>query len=123
MKNIKNYYKFVNEGFEISDENKEIKKDLLDRIKKSLDSEDESVISEFMSAYIRNQEDNQIESLINDSDIYDFYLTHGNDIDSILSDVNFYDEVPSDMGCFTLYDYIIKGTKNCLKVIITEMIT
>jgi regulator of replication initiation timing len=64
----------------------------------------------------------QIEGLINDSDVYDFYLKYRNDIDELLSKIKFYDEVPSEITSFSLYDYVIKGTKKAISEIITMII-
>lgn len=99
----------------------DIKSDLTDLIEKSLKTSDEKTVDDFISAYIRNPEETQIEGLINDSDVYDFYLKYRNDIDEILSKINFYDEVPSEMSSFSLYDYVIKGTKKAILEIIEEI--
>jgi hypothetical protein len=113
---IKDYLGFVNEAdvTEVQETGKNtydsLKEDLKAKIKKSLDSEDEKVFNEFVSAYIKNPESNQIQGLINDSDVYEFYLSNRNDVDSFLAEMNFYEEKPSDMNCFSLYDYIVKGT-------------
>ena len=87
-------------------------------IKKSLKSEDEKVFNDFIESSIKEPEDVQIEGLINDSDIYEFYLKWRNEIDDVLSDINYYDEVPSENKVFSLYDYIIQGTKKSVSEII-----
>ena len=92
-----------------------------DLIEKSLKTSDEKTIQDFIDAYIRNPEDTQIEGLINDADIYEFYLKYRNNIDEKLSDDKFYDEKPSEMECFSLYDYIVKGTKRALKEFMGEL--
>ena len=97
----------------------ELKEEISELIKSSLKTSDEKVYNDFIEAEIKSPDDTQIEGLINDSDIYEFYLKWGNDIDDILSDINFYDEVPSEIKVFSLYDYIIKGTKKAISEIIS----
>lgn len=75
-------------------------------------------INTFISSYIRNPDDYKIEGLINDSDIYDFYLKNRNDIDEILNDIKFFDEVPTDLNSFSLYDYVIKGTERAVEELV-----
>ena len=52
---------------------------------------------------------------INDSDIYEFYLKYRNNVDEVLSDSDFFEEKPSDLESFSLYDYLIVGTKKAVK--------
>ena len=103
---------YINEDLETDDSNKysELKEEIKEMIKKSLKSEDEKLYKDFIDASIKNPEETQIEGLINDSDVYEFYLKWRNDIDEVLSDINYYDEVPSELKVFSLYDYLIKGT-------------
>ena len=76
---ISNYFQFIKEDVsqdlisKLSDENKDIKTDILEMITKSVNSEDPKMITEFIDSIIRNTEDSKIEGLINDADIYDFY--------------------------------------------------
>lgn len=122
MKHIFKYGNFINEDIETtadSNEYSELKEEITDMIKKSLNSEDDKVFKDFIEASIKSPDDVQIEGLINDSDVYEFYLKFRNDIDDILSDINFYDEVPSEMKVFSLYEYIIQGTKKSVSEIIS----
>lgn len=119
---ITNFSNFIREQNE--DTNSaydDIKSEMRDLIEKSLKTSDEKTIQDFIDAYIRNPEDTQIEGLINDADIYEFYLKYRNNIDEKLSDTKFYDEKPSEMECFSLYDYIVKGTKRALKEFMDEL--
>jgi hypothetical protein len=93
----------------------EIKEYLMELIEKSLNSSDGKTKEDFIAAYLRDEEKNQIEGLINDSDVYEFYLKFRNQIDEILSKIDFYNEKPSDLDSFSLYDYIIIGTKRAIK--------
>ena len=68
----------------------------------------------FVDSYVKNPEDVKIEGLINDSDIYEFYLKWRNDIDEVLSDIKFFDEVPTEINAFGLYEYVIIGTEKAV---------
>lgn len=97
----------------------DIKDEITEMIKTAINSTDKNVFNDFIDASIKNPEETQIEGLINDSEVYEFYLKFRNDIDSILSDINFYDEVPSEIKVFSLYDYIIKGTKRSISEVVS----
>lgn len=117
---IKKFINFINEAdeFDMDDEVSDIKSEIDKMIEDSLETSDIKTVDDFKLAYKRNQEDNQIEGLVNDADVYEFYLKWRNDIDEILSKVNFYDEIPSEMSSFSLYDYVIKGTKRAILEVI-----
>jgi hypothetical protein len=117
---IKSFWKYiVEEVEEQSTEDKpsyeEVKKDLTEMIEKSLKTSDQKTKEDFISAYLRDPEKTQIEGLINDSDIYEFYLKYRNNVDEVLSDSDFFEEKPSDLESFSLYDYLIVGTKKAVK--------
>ena len=125
---IKKYTNYINEDLK-SDlsssfkENKDLKEAIIDIVIKSLNTEDKKTISDFLSSYVKDQDSNQIVGLINDSDIYDFYISYRNDIDQLLSDISFYDEVPSEIGSFSLYDYVVKGTKYAILDLVTSIVS
>ena len=125
MKNIKKFNKFIleaNDMDQIPTENEEEKvldpnnyTELVSGIKKLISettgSENEETIKGFIKVYIKNPEEKEIIGLINDSDVYDFYLKYMSDIDEVLNIVNFYDEAPNSLEIYSLYDYIVEGTK------------
>ena len=78
-------------------------------------------LSSFKESFIKDPKEVKIEGLINDSDIYDFYLKYRNEIDELLGDINFYDEVPSEINVFGLYDYITKGTMKAVEEIVKKI--
>lgn len=125
---LKTYYQFIKEDVENDlsteeDENQfsEIKEDLKEMIEKSLKTSDTKTKDDFIEAYIKSPEDTQIEGLVNDSDVYEFYLKYRNDIDELLSKYKFYDESPSGINSFSLYDYLIKGTKKAILELIKQI--
>ena len=80
-------------------------------ISETIDSENEETIKGFIKVYIKNPEEKEIIGLINDSDVYEFYLKYMSDIDEVLNIVNFYDEAPNSLEIYSLYDYIVEGSK------------
>jgi len=99
----------------------DLQNDLKEMIEKSLKTSDQKTSEDFIDAYLRDPEKTQIEGLINDSDIYEFYLKYRNNIDEILSEIKFYGEKPSDMDSFSLYDYIIVGTKKAIREVLNKL--
>lgn len=123
MKHIQKYFNYIKEDIDTdnTDKYQDLKSEIIEMIKTSLNSEDDDVFSEFIKSFTKSPEDNKIEGLINDSDIYEFYLKWRNDIDDILGDINFFDEVPSELKVYSLYDYIIKGTNKAVEEIVSTI--
>ena len=121
MKYIKKYKLF--EDFEDSDISDSKYSDIINDVKSKIEKTIENSGGEFdsfVSEFKRNPEDVQIEGLINDSDIYDFYLKWRNDIDEILNEINFFDESPTEINAFGLYEYLLKGTERCILEVIEK---
>jgi hypothetical protein len=112
---IKKYIQYIRE----SNNNKysDIKKEIKSLIENTIENSG-GEFNTFVDSFNRNPEDYKIEGLINDSDIYDFYLKWRNDIDEILNDINFFDEVPTENNTFGLYDCVIKGTERAIRELI-----
>jgi len=92
--------------------------EVTDEVKKMIEKTIEKSGGEFKSfvdSFIKNPEDVKIEGLINDSDIYDFYLKYRNQIDEVLNTIKFYGETPESINVFGLYDFIIKGTQKAIQ--------
>lgn len=123
---LKKYLQFIKEAdetevedttkSETTDSNKytEIKEELKSMIERTIEKSGGEYKS-FIDSFVKNPDDVKIEGLINDSDIYDFYLKWRNDIDEILNNSNFFDEVPSELNSFGLYDFLIKGTQRAVE--------
>ena len=113
---IKKYLQFIKEADEpVKDNNKytELKEEIKSMIEKTIEKSGGEYKS-FVDKFIKSPDDVKIEGLINDSDIYDFYLKFRNDIDELLNDIKYFDEVPSESNTFGLYDYIINGTEKAI---------
>ena len=113
---IKKYLQFIKEADEpVKDNNKytELKDEIKSMIEKTIEKSGGEFDS-FVDKFIKSPEDVKIEGLINDSDIYDFYLKFRNDIDELLNDIKYFNQVPSESNTFGLYDYIIVGTQKAI---------
>ena len=69
----------------------------------------------FVNKFAKEPDEVKIEGLINDSDLYDFYLKFRNDIDEMLNDLKFFGSAPSEVNALGLYDYLIKGTQKAIE--------
>src|ERR1035437_5931636 len=111
---IKKYIEFIKESDETDkdssigepiaeDANKysDIKEEVKSMIDKTIENSGGEFKS-FVESFVKNPEDVKIEGLINDSDVYDFYLKFRNDIDEMLNNNKFFDEVPSELNSFGL---------------------
>jgi hypothetical protein len=78
-------------------------------------------INDFINSFNRQPDDYPIEGLINDSDIYDFYLKWRIEIDSILLNTDYFNEKPSDNNIYGLYEFTIGGTKRAVIEIVKNL--
>lgn len=113
------------EGQEES-QDEESKQTLEDAINELLDNTvsttDVKTKEQFIKAYLQEEsEDTNIVGLINDSDVYEFYLKFRSEIDDVLVSSNYFDEAPSALNIFGVYDYIVHSTKQAVKSIISNM--
>jgi len=115
---VKRYLQFIKEANEVqkvdSSKYTEVKDELKSMIEKTIDKNGGEFAS-FVDKFIQEPDDVKIEGLINDSDLYDFYLKFRNDIDEILNDVKFFGNAPSEVNAIGLYDYLIKGTQKAIE--------
>ena len=86
---VKRYLQFINEANEEvqkvdSSKYTEIKDEIKSMIEKTIENSGGEFES-FVDKFVKEPEDVKIEGLINDSDLYDFYLKFRNDIDEILN--------------------------------------
>jgi hypothetical protein len=92
----------------------ELKSEIKSMIEKTIENSGGEYKS-FVDKFSKNPEDVKIEGLINDSDVYDFYLKYRNDIDELLNDQKFFGNTPSEVNAIGLYDYLIKGTEKAIE--------
>lgn len=121
---IKKFTSYLTEALDMSEieENigesfPELKKDLLDLINGTLEDSDiknvnKDNLNDFMTDYIAAGKDaDMIDELIEDNDIFNFYLKHQSDFDELLNDTGYMEKSPQENNVFSLYDVIIDGTK------------
>lgn len=116
---VKRYLEFIKEANEEvkkvdSSKYTEIKDEIKSMIEKTIEKSGGEFAS-FVDKFVKEPEDVKIEGLINDSDLYDFYLKFRNDIDEILNDIKFFGNAPSEVNAIGLYDYLIKGTQKAIE--------
>lgn len=128
--NFKKFIGQVNEDLvsdissKISETNKDIKEDLIKMVQKTINSEDQNDFMEKLDSVIRNPKELSIEGLMQDADVYEFYLKYRNELDEILSKSGFFEklqEFQKENNSISLYDFIVKGTLEAVKVLVEEI--
>ena len=126
------YKDFMTEGLQdtfgekLSEKYISLKKVILTLLETSIKDYEELVnVQNFMDKYTKDPESVEVVDFIEEGDIYEFYLKFQTSIDELCSDKDYFSKPPKDVNVFSLYDYIIVGTKyavsECMKEMITEM--
>lgn len=102
---------------DIPNEVKDVVKEMIEKTVENKGGEFKS----FIDKYIESSEDVKIEGLINDSDIFDFYLKYRQYIDPILNNINFFNKNPKDLNKLGLYDFSVEGTKVAIDEIVRSL--
>lgn len=122
------YNNFLNEKLDfddiktrLGDEYSDLKNDLVNMINDSLKDNTETVnmidIENFIGDYISSGKDAvMIDRLIEDNDVFNFYLKHQTEIDELLVNSKFMEKTPEENNVFGLYDILIDGTKQAILV-------
>lgn len=72
-------------------------------------------IENFVTDYISSGKDaSMLDGVIEDNDIFNFYLKYQSDVDELLNDTKYMDSTPKSNGVYSLYDVIIDGTKQAV---------
>jgi hypothetical protein len=130
MKNWKQFNEDLNEQPNVDAEkpsedeinsDQEFKDAIVEIVQKSVNSTEESVISEFIDSYLKDPETTNIEGLINDSDVWDFYVKWTSEIDEVLNGIKWFDEIPSENNTYGVYDYVVKSTRRAVKEAISDI--
>ena len=104
---------------------KSLKRGIIELIDGVINSSELVNYQNFMNKYLDGSNSEEIEGFIEDNDIFDFYLKYKGDIDELLLDEDFFDETPRSNDVYSLYDYIIVGTKfatvECMKIVQDEI--
>jgi len=126
------YREFLHESLDdkfkdkISGEYSSLKRGILVLLDNSVDNTDELVnVQNFINDYIENPKNSTLVGLVEDGDIFSFYLKYQGNIDELCSNKNYFDKSPKENNVFSLYGFIIEGTrfavKECMKEIETEL--
>lgn len=118
---IKRYSEYIREAEET------VKKKVSgpDEIKAAVKEKIESTInksggeySAFVDKFAKDPESVQIEGLISDDQIYDFWLKHENDIDEFLNSVGFFEKSPVSMNVIGVYKYVVSSAREAINLVV-----
>ena len=100
-----------------------IKDSIRGMIEETLKKSGGTDIKTFASKYVQDNENpsknsggTSIEGLINDDQIYDFWLEFDNEIDELLNQIEFFNDSPVNIN--GTYKYIIEATKKAILEIV-----
>lgn len=119
---IKRYLSFVKESQDSIDSaafdgiRGDIEKMIKDTVKDSVD------VKDFANKYLNNPGQVEIEGLINDNQVYEFWQKYENEIDEILNKIGFFSESPDDVNALGTYKYIIASTKAAVKEVVKMLV-
>jgi len=103
---------------------KSLKRGILELIDGTINSSEMVNYQNFINKYIEDS-DTVIENFVEDNDIFNFYLKYKGDIDELLTDNDFFNKTARENDVFSLYDYVIVGTKiavtECMEILQEEI--
>lgn len=103
---------------------KSLKRGILELIDGTINSSELVNYQNFINKYIEDS-DTVIEDFVEDNDVFNFYLKYKGDIDELLVDKEFFDKTARENDVFSLYDYVIVGTREAvadgMKILQEEM--
>jgi hypothetical protein len=110
----------------ITDKYTSLKRGILLLLDKSVENPDELVnVQNFINDYIKDNESQTLVGLVDDAEIFDFYLKYQNNIDEICTDKAYFDKSPKENNIASLYVFVTNGTKfavlECLKLLQSEL--
>lgn len=89
-----------------------LKRGILDLLDDSVEDNTELVkVQNLIHNYVNDPENSTITGFIDDADIFDFYLKYQSNIDEICNDKDYFSKTPTENNVFSLYKYVIEGTK------------
>jgi len=124
---IKNFNDYLNESLydavsdKLGDTRDALKEDLLEAIESSMNSSDLIDLQNWIGKFEDGDSSTIIDSLTDDSNIYDFYLKHQDDIDAVLGENSWFDNKMNSLNISSLYDAVVEGTKEGIKFTIIEI--
>jgi len=110
-----------NSSSEINNDFDDLKEVIRTLITDSLNSTDNDVFDKFIKSYLEEDSESIIEGLVNDSDVYEFYLKYTESIDELLNSIEFFNKSVKEHGLVSLYDYMILGARKAVKTIVNKL--
>jgi hypothetical protein len=124
---MKNFSEYLNENLydaasdKLSDKRDALKEDILNAIQDSMDSSDLIDLQNWIGKFENGDSDTVIDSLTDDSNLYDFYLKHQDDIDAVLGENGWFDNKMSAINLSSLYDVVVEGAREGIKLTVLEI--
>ena len=117
---IKRYIEFIREADQNLDDPTfdSLKEEVRKMIDETIKNSGGDSVSQFAKNYIEKPNDVKIEGLINDDQIYDFWLKYENEIDELLNKIKFFEESPDELNAIGTYKYIIASTNRAILEIV-----
>ena len=103
-----------------------LKRGILLLLEDSIENTEELVdVQNYINKSSNDLDTNPLIGLVDDGDIFDFYLKYQSDIDEICNNNSWFTKTASEENVFSLYQYIISGSKfgvrQCLKIMEKEL--
>ncbi len=118
---IKKYVQFITEATDsVKDDSTfdKMKDAIRSMIEETIKKSGGTDVKNFASKYVDGK-NISIEGLINDDQIYDFWLEYQNEIDELLNQIKFFNDSPiSITNPVGIYKYIIEATKRAILEIV-----
>ena len=119
---IKRYSEYIKEASEEIEKSKdsasdEIKADIKEKIESTI-KKSGGEYSAFVDKFAKDPESVQIEGLISDDQIYEFWLKFENDIDELLNGVGFFDQSPVSMNVIGVYKYVVSSARKAIELVV-----
>lgn len=106
----------------IENDYEDLKLALIEILDSSINTDSDELKIETMENYVKD-DSTTIIGLINDSDVFDFYIKHKNQIDKVLTEADHFDISPSELAVNTsVYEYVVKSTKTAVQETFKKML-
>lgn len=109
-------------GDKLEEQYKSLKRGILGLLENSIEDTTELVnVQNFINDFTNSNDKNTLIGFIDNADIFDFYLKFQANIDEVCNDKDYFSKSPKENNVFSLYDYIISGTKYAVNEVLQIM--
>ena len=106
-------------GGKVGEEYKSLKMGVLQLVDDTMKGDSELVNAEnLMGDYVKGDSGKNLVGMVDNIDIYNFYLKYQSNIDEVCNDLKYFEKAPVSNNVFSLYDVVIDGTKFAVKEIV-----